>query len=261
MLKGSHKKKDKAPINCNEQAEAAFRRCKESLARATLLACPNPTAELALTTDASDKAIGAVLEQCNNENWQPLAFYSKRLKAAEVKCNAYDRELLAIYAATKHFRHMLEGREFSIYTDHKPLIYAFQQNLLQSSLRQARHLSYVGQFSTEIRHVAGRDNAVADALSRVEEIKKAVNMEDLARSQGEEEELQRIQKSENSLILESRPILGTSTSILCDMTTKRARPYVTAPFRSQIFHSLHDMAHPGVKLRSNLYKKDLSGQE
>lgn len=77
MLKVSNKKKDKAPINCNEQAEAAFRRCKDSLARATLLACPNPTAELALTTDASDKAIGAVLEQCSNGNWQPLHFTAK----------------------------------------------------------------------------------------------------------------------------------------------------------------------------------------
>jgi hypothetical protein len=43
------------------------------------------------------------------------------------KYSAYDRELLAIYEAVRHFRHMLEARHFTILTEHKPLISTFQQ--------------------------------------------------------------------------------------------------------------------------------------
>jgi len=48
--------------------------------------------------------------------WQPLAFMSKKLSQAQTKYSPYDRELLAIYTAVKHFRHLLEGREFTIFT-------------------------------------------------------------------------------------------------------------------------------------------------
>nr|XP_012235009.1 PREDICTED: uncharacterized protein LOC105679520 [Linepithema humile] len=95
---------------------------------------------------------------------KPVAFLSKKLIAAQQKYSPYDRELLAIYAAIKHFRHWLEGKEFTRYTDHKPLVYAFRKDPLQSSPRQTRHLELIGQFSTDIRHVAGKDNIVADTI-------------------------------------------------------------------------------------------------
>jgi cleavage and polyadenylation specificity factor subunit 1 len=71
--------------------------------------------------------MGAVLQQFVNEDWQPLAFFAKKLNPTQQKYSAYDRELLAIYEAVKHFRQMLEARHFTIFTDHKPIIYAFQQ--------------------------------------------------------------------------------------------------------------------------------------
>jgi hypothetical protein len=82
----------------------AFKECKTSFSRATLLAHPNPSAPLALVTDASTSAVGAVLQQHVNDAWQPIAF-SKKLNPAQQKYSAYDRELLAIYEAVKHFRH------------------------------------------------------------------------------------------------------------------------------------------------------------
>jgi cleavage and polyadenylation specificity factor subunit 1 len=60
--------------------------------------------------------MGAVLQQRAKKNtWQPLAFFSRK----QQNYSAYDRELLAIYEAVKHFRHMLEARHFSIFTDHQ----------------------------------------------------------------------------------------------------------------------------------------------
>jgi len=65
--------------------------------------------------------VGAVLQQRVDDAWFLLAFYSKKLSDAEKKYSAFDRELLAVYSAIRHFRFMLEGREFLLFTDHKPL--------------------------------------------------------------------------------------------------------------------------------------------
>jgi len=76
---------------------------------------PDPEAELALTTDASDTTL-AVLQQKTKTGWQPLAFLNKKLSQTPTKYSSYDRELLAIYTAIKNYKHMLEGRYFIVYT-------------------------------------------------------------------------------------------------------------------------------------------------
>jgi cleavage and polyadenylation specificity factor subunit 1 len=65
---------------------------------------------------------------------------------------------------------MLEARHFTIFTDHEPITYAFQQERDKCSPRQFNHLDFVDQFTTDIKHISGQDNAVADALSRVESV-------------------------------------------------------------------------------------------
>ena len=72
--------------------------------------------------DASDVAVGAELSQLQGSGWVPVAFFSKKLQVPEWKYSAFDRELLAMFLSTKYFRHFLEGRPFTLYTDHKPLI-------------------------------------------------------------------------------------------------------------------------------------------
>jgi cleavage and polyadenylation specificity factor subunit 1 len=142
---------------------------KASLSRATLLAHPEPTAQLAVVTDASTTAMGAVLQHVNNA-WQPLAFFCKKLNPMQQKYSAYDRELLAAYEAVKYFRHMLEARHFIIFLDHKPIIYAFKRKTDKCSPRQFNHLGYIAQFTTDIRHISGQGNVVPDALFRVESV-------------------------------------------------------------------------------------------
>jgi cleavage and polyadenylation specificity factor subunit 1 len=105
------------------------------MSRATLLSHPDPSAPLALVTDASTTAMGAVLQQRVDNAWQPLSFF-RNLNPAQQKYSAYDRELMAVFEALKHFRHMLEARHFVIFTDHKPITYAFQQKRDKCSPRQ-----------------------------------------------------------------------------------------------------------------------------
>ena len=59
-----------------------------------------------------------------------LLNFSKKLITAKQKYSAYDRVLLAVYEAIRHFLHMLEAPHFSIFTDHKRITVAFQQNTL-----------------------------------------------------------------------------------------------------------------------------------
>ena len=96
-------------IDWNPECEKAFVKAKESLAKATLLHHPSATAETALVVDASDKAMGGQVEQKIGGRWVPIAFFSQKLSVAETKYSAFDRELLGIYSAVKHFQHFIEG--------------------------------------------------------------------------------------------------------------------------------------------------------
>lgn len=97
---------------------------------------------------------------------QPLAFFSRKLSLTECKYSTYDRELLAIYMSIKQFRHMLEGSDFTILTDHKPITYAFTQQPNKCSPRQYRQLNFISQFTTHIHYIKGEDNITADTLSK-----------------------------------------------------------------------------------------------
>ncbi|GBO15482.1 Transposon Tf2-11 polyprotein [Araneus ventricosus] len=140
-LKGS-KKNDTRLINWTEEAKLAIESCKNSLSMSTLLVYPSPDARLCLACNASDRALGSVLSQEENGEWKPLAFFSRKLTPAELRYSVHDRELLAVYASVRHFSYMLEGRNFTIYADHKPLIYAFTQKHEKCSPRQIRHLEW-----------------------------------------------------------------------------------------------------------------------
>jgi cleavage and polyadenylation specificity factor subunit 1 len=100
-------------------------------------------------------------------HWQPLGFFSRKLEDAQAKWSAFDRELHACVEGILHFHFILEGRSFTIYTDHKPLVGALAGVSDLWMARQCRHLAYVAEFTADIRHVAGQDNVAADALSRL----------------------------------------------------------------------------------------------
>ena len=155
-----------APLHWSDAATAAFNRAKDAICNITTLAHPLPGGDVSLQVDASNYAVGAVLQQCVDGIWQPLAFFSKRLEPAESRYSTFGRELLAMYLSVKHFRFFQEARPFIIFTDHKPLTFAIKCPSSSSSPRELRHLSYIAEFTSAIRHVSGVDNVVAGALSR-----------------------------------------------------------------------------------------------
>jgi hypothetical protein len=94
-----------------------------------------------LVTDASNSAVGAVLQQRVAAGWQPLAFFSKKLDSAQLNYSAFDRELLAAYLGLRHFRFQLEAQRFHILMDHKPLTQALHRISEPWTARQHRQLS------------------------------------------------------------------------------------------------------------------------
>lgn len=250
LLTGSVK--GSQPVHLTDNALEAFQACKDSLANAALLAHPDCSAKLAVVTDASDKAIGAVLQQCKDNVWEPLAFFSRKLSPSQIKYSPYDRELLAIYEAIKYFRHMLEARHFIVYTDHKPISFAFHERKNNCTPRQYRHLDFISQFTTDIRHISGKDNVVADALSRIEELGAPVCLETIAQNQDSDPELEVLLSKGSSLKLQKLHVPGSRIPLYCDVSTSTSRPYVPKLLRKQIFDSLHSLSHPGCTASAKL---------
>ncbi len=147
-------------------AAAVFGAAKVALAAAIPLAHPAPNAVLSLATEASDTHVDGVLQQLNGGRWQPLAFYSKKLSGASTRYSTFDRELLAAFSAVRHFRFLLEGRRFRVLTDHKLLVTSLFRTTPPWSARQQGQLSFIAEFTSDIRHTPGQENVVADALSR-----------------------------------------------------------------------------------------------
>ena len=205
------------------------------------------SAPLRLTTDASDVAIGATLEQYEGD-WRPIGFFSRKLSPTEQNYSTYDRELLAIYAAIKFFRHILEGRHFITRTDHRPLVFAFRQRSNRVSPRQLRQLNFISQFNTTIEHLRGEDNPVADALSRMNAVPmpSILNAEMIQKAQQQEDVEDIRQLADTSLSLQ--PLIIEGRSILCHISSGYVRPYPPKQLRKQTFDIVHGLFHPSGRV-------------
>ncbi|BHF78459.1 hypothetical protein SprV_0602157200 [Sparganum proliferum] len=244
----------KGPLELTGEALTAFERIKNSLADATLLTHPAPEAQLSLMVDASTVAVGAVLQQHLAGSTQPLAFFSKKLLPAETRYSIFGRKLLAIYLAVKHFRHFLEGQEFTIFTDHKPLTFAINSRSDKLSPREIRHLDYISQFTSDIRHIDGSRNEVADALSRPSiahlQLSPGIYLAEMAAEQRRvgspcDEDVSRLQ-------LQELPLTTGNGTILCDVSTPSHRPFVPPSLRREVFSSLHNLSHSGSRATDKL---------
>ena len=105
-------------------SDSPFTRAKNLLSSVPELVHSWPEAPISLAVDASDTHLGAVLQQLLNASWATLAFYSKKLSDTEKKYSAFDQELLAADSSLRHFRFMLDIRDFTIFTDHQPPTHA-----------------------------------------------------------------------------------------------------------------------------------------
>ncbi|XP_029551127.1 uncharacterized protein K02A2.6-like [Salmo trutta] len=151
--------------------EKAFKEVKALLQSAQLLVHFDQDKEIILSCDASPYGVGAVLShQMEDGSERPIGFASRTLTSAEKGYSQLDKEGLAIVFAVKRFHQYLYGSHFTICTDHKPLMSLFSESRCippMASARLQRWALTLSAYQYTIVYRAGKDNANADALSRL----------------------------------------------------------------------------------------------
>lgn len=165
----------------NDIHTEACRRLKNVLTSAPVLAHYHPQRHLHLFTDASGHGLGATLLQVQEDGaMKPIGFASRLLSSAETNYSTTEKEALALqWAVTDKFHVYLEGHEFTVHTDHAPLCGELKLKR-PSTNRLARIILKLQSFVFKVIHEKGKENKVADALSRmcqVNEISLSVEQE------------------------------------------------------------------------------------
>ena len=158
----SASKSKKVPIQFNQNQVETFNKLKNILvSEDVMLIYPNFQKPFDLTTDASSLGLGAVLSQ----EGRPIQFISRTLTDTEANYATNERELLAIVWALRVLRHYLYGaKNINIFTDHQPLTFAVSDRNPNAKLK--RWKAFVDEHNANIFFKSGKENVVADALSR-----------------------------------------------------------------------------------------------
>ena len=155
------------PQDWTPACEQAFEDLKSALLNSVVLAHPDFDRPFVLSTDASLDGLGAVLSQvpAGEERARPIAFASKCLSRSQANYPAHRLEFLALkWAVCDKFSHWLQGHKFTVWSDNNPLTHILTKPKLDAC--EQRWVSKLAPYSFEIKHIPGRLNVVADALSR-----------------------------------------------------------------------------------------------
>ena len=159
-------KKDQSFVWTRE-CQDSFNKIKSLLISAPVLATPNFSKPFILTIDASNVGMGAVLMQEDSHGIDhPLTYFSYKFKESQRNYSTSEKDTLALLLALKHYDFYVSAAQFPlvIYTDHNPLVFLNRlKNKNQRLLRWSLTLQY---YDLDICHIPGKDNVIADALSR-----------------------------------------------------------------------------------------------
>jgi len=117
-----------------------------------------------LEFDASDIGLESWIGQGELGSIQPYRFHYRKFSPAQLKYPTYQNELLTIVDSWKFFEAQLRDHKFTVLTDHQPLLSFLQPR--QTSQKMAQWQAYMREFDLVIEHMAGRENLLANALSR-----------------------------------------------------------------------------------------------
>lgn len=145
--------------------QIAFEKTKDLFLQNVVLQFPDFTKPFYIQADSSGYAIGAELyQEDENKEHQPIAFISRSLRGAELNYTVTEKELLSIINALSKFRTIVLGNTIIIRTDHKALEFLYKCRFHNE--RITRWILFLNGFDYSIQHVKGKENIVADALSR-----------------------------------------------------------------------------------------------
>ncbi len=145
--------------------QSTFEKVKSYLTSSPILAIFDPSLPISIYTDASGCGIGTVLKQTQSDRIEkPVAYFSKKLNAAQQRKKAIYIETFAVQEAIKFWKHWLQGRHFHVVTDHKPLTHLNFKSRPDEELGDMA--TFLMQYDFEIIYRPGSANTEADCLSR-----------------------------------------------------------------------------------------------
>ena len=152
----------------SQDCQKAFEALKGILASAPVLQAPEMNKPFSLTVDASDNGVGAVLFQPGSSNvLHPVCYFSYKFKSYQKSYSTVEKEALGIVLALEKFRSYLSCTAYpiTVFTDHNPLV--FIERVKFKNMRVLRWALALQPFNIKILHIKGKDNVMADALSRI----------------------------------------------------------------------------------------------
>lgn len=263
-----------AKFKWTDTHQSAFNQLKFLLAEATIHQHPDFSKPFYVRTDASSIGVaGAIYQLDDDDNVRPIVFTSRVLNKAEKNYKVLEQELLAIIHTLKKNYYILLGSKIFLYTDHQPL--TFSSTHPYPTGRLIRWMLYLNCFDISIEYIPGKENIVADALSRYHKqlmakatpLYTSFNVIEYQGQQQFEKQIARLKGEQLNDVL-VKQYIGDAQSVPkmmknCDneffmwrLKGDNYRIYVPHTLRKDIMHHYHGYyIHPGVWKMANMIRR------
>jgi hypothetical protein len=153
------------PFVWGQTEEECFNNIKNCLCSSPVLLIADYSKPFVLMVDASQYACGAALMQEDAAgSLRPVCYFSRKFNDAQKNYTVRDREALGLVLAVRAFKVYVSSGPVVVYTDHEPLKYI--NSMATTNQRILRWALELQPYQLIIRHVKGKDNVIADYLSR-----------------------------------------------------------------------------------------------
>ena len=266
---------EKIVFKWTPECEESFLALKNALVTAPILAFPQPGEEFVLEVDASGVAVGGVLSQYqDDEILHPVAYFSTALKPEQRNWSPYSQEAFAMVCAVEHWHVFLTGTKFVLNSDHSPLVALRKKEKIRGKV--ARWIALLESFDFEVKHIPGKENLKADALSRnpaanecqpkdiLEDKIYAVLIENdmFVEQLRDEQEKCPILESAKRSVEQGLPItegqlkrVSKQLRVENGVLTKSGRPIVPPSMRRYVYNKYHQMSHFAMDKMYHLLQK------
>ena len=167
LISGENAKKKHRKVDWEEEQENSFCKLKDACTKTPVLAYADYKKPFRVNTNASERGLGSVLYQKQDDGtFRVIAYASRSLSKTEKNYNAHKLEFLALkWAITERFHEYLYGGNFEVFTDNNPLTYVLTSAKLDATGQ--RWVASLANYNFKIFYRCGCSSIDADSLSRI----------------------------------------------------------------------------------------------
>ncbi|BHF68760.1 hypothetical protein SprV_0301180100 [Sparganum proliferum] len=175
--------------------------------------------------------------------------FQRKSSSDEIRYSTFGRELLAVFLSVKHFRHFLEGRDFTVFIDHKLLSSVLKSTPDKFNSQEICQLDHISQFTSDTRQIDRLRNEVSDALSRssIVHLQLSPGIDPVGMADEQRQVRSSYDEDVSGRQLQSPALITGNGTILCDIFTASHRPFLQPSLHSKVFSF-----HPGSPATDNL---------